>query len=100
MLGTCCLKVERTASAIRYFENALALDPRHVGARRALLGLGRRPTFERPSAKPISRKHLRKNPKRSRNRSDRATLRLAQLLDLLARIAEELLQHRIGIDAA
>jgi tetratricopeptide (TPR) repeat protein len=45
LLGTYCLKVERTASAIRYFENALALDPRHVGARRALLGLGRRPTI-------------------------------------------------------
>ena len=43
MLGECCLKVERTASAIRYFESALALDPRHVGARRALLALGRRP---------------------------------------------------------
>ena len=45
MLGACCLKVERTASAIRYFESALALDPRHVGARRALLALGRRPTL-------------------------------------------------------
>jgi tetratricopeptide (TPR) repeat protein len=45
MLGECCLKVERTASAIRYFETALALDPRHVGARRALLALGRRPTI-------------------------------------------------------
>ena len=43
MLGACCLKVERTASAIRYFESALALDPRHVGARRSLLALGRRP---------------------------------------------------------
>ena len=43
MLGACCLKVERTASAIRYFESALALDPRHIGARRELLALGRRP---------------------------------------------------------
>ncbi len=43
MLGTYCQKVERTASAIRYFESALALDPRHVGARRELLALGRRP---------------------------------------------------------
>jgi tetratricopeptide (TPR) repeat protein len=52
MLGTYCLKVERTASAIRYFENALALDPRHVGARRALLGLGRRPTIAPPKREP------------------------------------------------
>jgi len=44
MLGACCLKVERTASAIKYFESTLALDPRHVGARRSLLALGRRPT--------------------------------------------------------
>jgi len=50
-LGAYCLKVERTASAIRYFENALALDPRHVGARRALLGLGRRPTMGAPAPK-------------------------------------------------
>lgn len=42
MLGTACLKIERTASAIRYFESALALDPRHIGARRALLSMGRR----------------------------------------------------------
>jgi tetratricopeptide (TPR) repeat protein len=48
MLGECCLKVERTASAIRYFETALALDPRHVGARRALLALGRRPSIGAP----------------------------------------------------
>jgi tetratricopeptide (TPR) repeat protein len=48
LLGTYCLKVERTASAIRYFENALALDPRHVGARRELLALGRRPAIGAP----------------------------------------------------
>ena len=48
MLGTCCLKVERTASAIRYFERVLELDPRHVGARRALLALGRRPNLAPP----------------------------------------------------
>jgi tetratricopeptide (TPR) repeat protein len=48
MLGACCLKVERTASAIRYFESALALDPRHVGARRSLLALGRRPAVSSP----------------------------------------------------
>jgi tetratricopeptide (TPR) repeat protein len=50
MLGECCLTVERTASAIRYFESALALDPRHVGARRALLALGRRPDV--PKSEP------------------------------------------------
>lgn len=43
MLGACCLKVERTASAIRYFEAVLALDPRHFSARRSLLALGRKP---------------------------------------------------------
>jgi len=48
LLGECCLKVERTASAIRYFETALALDPRHIGSRRALLALGRRPSFGTP----------------------------------------------------
>jgi tetratricopeptide (TPR) repeat protein len=56
MLGACCLKVERTASAIRYFENALALDPRHVGARRSLLALGRRPAVapsKRETDEPI-----------------------------------------------
>jgi len=52
MLGECCLKVERTASAIRYFETALALDPRHVGARRALLTLGRRPALGTPKREP------------------------------------------------
>jgi tetratricopeptide (TPR) repeat protein len=51
-LGACCLKVERTASAIRYFEGALALDPRHVGARRALLALGRRPTLTASKREP------------------------------------------------
>jgi tetratricopeptide (TPR) repeat protein len=52
MLGACCLKVERTASAIRYFESALALDPRHVGARRELLALGRRPAVAAPKRGP------------------------------------------------
>lgn len=48
MLGACCLKIERTASAIRYFESALALDPRHIGARRELLALGRRSAVAGP----------------------------------------------------
>jgi tetratricopeptide (TPR) repeat protein len=48
MLGACCLKVERTASAIMYFEAALALDPRQLSARRSLLALGRRPTIPVP----------------------------------------------------
>jgi tetratricopeptide (TPR) repeat protein len=48
MLGAGCLEVERTASAIRYFEDALALDPRHFSARRSLLALGRKPTIAPP----------------------------------------------------
>jgi tetratricopeptide (TPR) repeat protein len=52
MLGSCCLKVERTASAIMYFEKALSLDPRHLSARRALLGLGRRPTIPASKREP------------------------------------------------
>jgi tetratricopeptide (TPR) repeat protein len=48
MLGACCLKVERTASAIMYFEASLALDPRQISARRALLAMGRRPTIPAP----------------------------------------------------
>ena len=55
MLGSCCLKVERTASAIRYFESALALDPRHIGARRALLSMGRRLELsKRENEEPIA----------------------------------------------
>jgi tetratricopeptide (TPR) repeat protein len=42
-LGACCLKLERTAAAIAYFEAALALDPRHFSARRAFAALGRKP---------------------------------------------------------
>ena len=52
MLGECCLKVERTASAIRYFESALTVDPRQLSARRSLLALGRRPTFAAPKREP------------------------------------------------
>jgi tetratricopeptide (TPR) repeat protein len=48
MLGACCLKVERTASAIKYFEGALVLDPRHFSARRSLLSLGRKPVLAAP----------------------------------------------------
>jgi tetratricopeptide (TPR) repeat protein len=48
MLGACCLKVERTASAIMYFERALALDPRQFSARRALIALGRKPAVAPP----------------------------------------------------
>jgi tetratricopeptide (TPR) repeat protein len=48
MLGACCLKVERTASAIMYFERALTLDPRHFSARRSLLALGRKPAVATP----------------------------------------------------
>ncbi len=52
MLGACCLKVERTASAIKYFEGALALDPRHFSARRSLLALGRKPTITPAKREP------------------------------------------------
>jgi tetratricopeptide (TPR) repeat protein len=48
LLGACCLKVERTASAIMYCERALTLDPRHFSARRSLLALGRKPPGARP----------------------------------------------------
>jgi tetratricopeptide (TPR) repeat protein len=43
MLGACCLKVERNASAIIYCERALMLDSRNFSARRTLLALGRKP---------------------------------------------------------
>jgi len=52
MLGACCLKVERTASAIKYFEGALALDPRHFSARRSLLALGRKPAITTAKREP------------------------------------------------
>jgi tetratricopeptide (TPR) repeat protein len=48
LLGACCLKVERTVSAIRYLEGALILDPRHFSARRSLLALGRKPAIAPP----------------------------------------------------
>jgi len=52
MLGACCLKVERTASAIVYCERALMLDPRHFSARRTLLALGRKPTIAPAKREP------------------------------------------------
>ena len=63
-LGACCLKLERTASAIAYFDRALNLDPRHFSARRALAALGRKPpaarmkraTDETPSKQPNSKR--------------------------------------------
>jgi tetratricopeptide (TPR) repeat protein len=63
-LGACCLKLERTASAIAYFDRALNLDPRHFSARRALAALGRKPpaartkraTEEAPSKQPNSKR--------------------------------------------
>jgi tetratricopeptide (TPR) repeat protein len=42
-LGSVCLRLERTASAISYLERAFELHPRHFGVRRALIELGRRP---------------------------------------------------------
>jgi len=52
MLGACCLKVGRTASAIMYCERALMLDPRHFSARRTLLALGRKPTIAPAKREP------------------------------------------------
>ncbi|MBZ5704008.1 MAG: tetratricopeptide repeat protein [Acidobacteriia bacterium] len=42
-MGACCIKLERTASAVAYLERALELDPQHFPARRALSALGRKP---------------------------------------------------------
>lgn len=42
-LGQTALTLERTASAIVYFERAFELAPHHFGARRALTALGRKP---------------------------------------------------------
>ncbi len=42
-LGGCALELERTASAIGYYEQALMLEPRHFVARRALSALGHKP---------------------------------------------------------
>ncbi len=58
-LGTCCLKAERTAAAIKYLERAVILDPRHFSARRWLLALVRKPEIpatEREPAKPSRRR--------------------------------------------
>ena len=52
LLGACCLKVERIASAIMYCERALALDPRHFSARRSLLAMGRKPPVAKPKRDP------------------------------------------------
>jgi tetratricopeptide (TPR) repeat protein len=62
MLGACCLKVGRTASAIRYFESALVIDPRHFSARRALLGLGRRPNVAAPKTEAEQPVPTRRKP--------------------------------------
>ncbi len=42
-LGQAALRLNRTASAIVYFERAFELAPNHFGARRALIALGRKP---------------------------------------------------------
>ena len=42
-LGRVCLKLERKASAVTYFESAFELDPAHFGVRRILTELGRKP---------------------------------------------------------
>ena len=62
MLGACCLKVERIASAISYFEKALILDPRHFSARRSLLALGRTPAIAAPKREPDEALPARRKP--------------------------------------
>jgi len=62
MLGACCLKVERTASAIMYCERALMLDSRHFSARRTLLGLGRKPPIAAPMREPDEALTTRRKP--------------------------------------
>ena len=63
-LGACCLKLDRTAAAIAYFDGALNLDPRHFSARRALAALGRKPPAlraKRGGEEPASRQpHARR----------------------------------------
>ena len=42
-LGRVSLNIDRTATAIDYFERAFELDPGHFAVRRALMELGRKP---------------------------------------------------------
>ncbi len=66
LLGACCLKVERTASAIMYFERALTLDPRHFSARRSLLALGRKPAISTPKREAEEAPSPRRKPQSKR----------------------------------
>jgi tetratricopeptide (TPR) repeat protein len=66
LLGACCLKVERTASAIMYCERALMLDPRHFSARRTLLALGRKPAVAAPKREPEETTSARRTPRAKR----------------------------------
>ena len=61
MIGACCLKAERSAAAITYLEKAVSLDSSQFSARRALIGLGRKPVVapvkrEPADAAPAQRK--------------------------------------------
>ncbi len=42
-MAACCIKLGRTASAVKYLKFSLELDPKHFGARRMLIGLGHKP---------------------------------------------------------
>ncbi len=42
-MASCCLRLERKATAIGYLERALEIDPRHFRARRMLSALGHKP---------------------------------------------------------
>jgi tetratricopeptide (TPR) repeat protein len=66
LLGGCCVKVERTASAIMYCERALMLDPRHFSARRTLLALGRKPAVAAPKREPDEATSTRRTPRAKR----------------------------------
>ena len=70
MIGACCLKAERSAAAIAYLERAVSLDSRQFSARRALIGLGRKPVVaavkrEPSDAAPAQRKPHVKHIRRS-----------------------------------
>jgi tetratricopeptide (TPR) repeat protein len=49
-MGRCAAGLERNASAIAYYEEALKLEPRNFVARRALSALGRKPATKESSA--------------------------------------------------
>jgi tetratricopeptide (TPR) repeat protein len=62
MIGACCLKAGRNAAAIAYLERAVSLDSRQFSARRALIGLGRKPVVAAVKREPTDATPAQRKP--------------------------------------